>query len=52
MNMRDDIKRVVEEVLEQKKLVLVTEGQLRRKFPFIENILGKLLLGNSKCHHI
>ena len=35
------MKRMVEEVLKQKRLVPIAKEQLRRKSPFTENILGK-----------
>ena len=41
--MQDDMKRVVEEVLEWKKLIPATEERQHRKSPFIADILEKPL---------
>ena len=41
MSMRDVMKIMVKEVLEQKRLVPVMEEQPRKRSPFTENILGK-----------
>ena len=52
MSMLDDMKSVVEEVLEQKKLDLATEEHPRRRSLFTENILGKQLPKKFKMSQI
>ena len=52
MNMLDDMKRVVEEVLEQKRLIPIAEEQPRRRSPFTESILGKPLPRKFKMPQI
>ena len=43
VSIRDDIKMVVEEVLEQRKLIPVAEEHQYKKCPFTVDILEKLL---------
>ena len=50
--MRDNIKRVVEEVLERKKLILTIEEQQRRKCSFTVDILEKSLPRKFKMPQI
>ena len=52
ISMQDDIKKVVEEVLEQKRLVPIVEKHLRRKSLFTENIFGKPLPKKFKISQI
>ena len=52
ISISDDMKRVLKEILKQKRLVPIAEEQPRRKSPFTENIMGKPLPRKFKMPQI